>query len=47
MWSWFTIIGGNRVDNRVDKESLYGQRDKPGDVNRCRVEIDGVEKQVE
>ena len=29
-------VGIGRADNRVDKESLYGQRDKPGDVIRCR-----------
>ena len=34
--AWFRIIGGNRVDTRVDKESLYGQRDNPRDVNRSR-----------
>ena len=38
-------VGIGRADNRVDKESLYGQRDKPGDVSG--VEIAGVEKQVE
>ena len=27
---WFVVIG----TNREDKENMYGQRDKPGDVNR-------------